>query len=287
MNIANNGKCVTCEEGSQLFDPTSRACVDCGTVFSRCSTCSKDKCLSCEEGKSYHYVEDTGMCSTCSELYGSGCADCNETHCTKCTDNDCCDDGEQIIATDGVDSATCGTCAIVDENCIECTSEVCTKCKDNTMFVKDGKCVSCSDEFEGCSRCTADMCLECINTNPYEMILTFDGCYPNDTAIIDEPSSSEKPSSSSSSSLPPTSSVSPSSTPASSQPVVAPSSTPKDKDGGSKTGMIVGIVIGCVAAVAIVALAIYCLATNGRKHGKVDADIFEGEDSNWVSMSVL
>jgi len=154
------------------------------------------------------------------------------------------------------------------------------------MFIKDGKCVACSEEFEGCGRCTADMCLECINTNPYEMILTYDGCYPNDTAVIEEPSSPEKPSSSSP--VPPSSSVSPSSTPVSSQPVVAPSSTPKDSDGGSKTGMIVGIVIGCVAAIAIVALAIYCIATNGRKHSKVDGVLFEdGEEANWVSMSVL
>jgi len=185
---------------------------------------------------------------------------------------------EQIIALDA-ESMTCGTCALIDENCAECTSESCTKSKDDTMFIKNGRCVACSEEFEGCGRCTADMCLQCINTNQYEMILTFEGCYPNDTVDAEEPSSSEKPSSSSP--LPSSSIAS-----ASSQPIVAPSSTPKNNDGGSKTGMIVGIVIGCLAAVAIVAFAIYCLVTNGSKHGKVNSDIFEN-DPNWVSMSVL
>jgi len=50
--------------------------------------------------------------------------------------------------------------------------------------------------------------------------------------------------------------------------------------------MIAGIVIGCLVVVAIVGVAVYCIATNGAKHGKVSADIFE-EDDNYVSMSVL
>lgn len=50
--------------------------------------------------------------------------------------------------------------------------------------------------------------------------------------------------------------------------------------------MIAGIVIGVVCGVAIIAVAIFCCVTAGKKHGDVDSDIFE-EDPNYVSMSVL
>jgi len=277
MNIANNGKCIKCRDGEQVFNTTTKTCVDCGTLFSRCSTCSEDKCLSCESD-SFIYVEETGTCQTCSELYGIGCTECNSTHCIVCTDNDCCEDEQQqIIVMDG--TAMCGTCSMLDENCVECTTEECTKCKDDSMFIEDGKCVKCSDRFDECGKCTADMCLSCTNPDSTKLILTYDGCYPNDTMEdVDEPSSPSPLSSSSSSS--------PSSSSSTSQPIIAPSSPASDGDGGSNAGMIAGIVIGCLVVVAIVGVAVYCIATNGAKHGKVSADIFE-EDDNYVSMSVL
>ena len=54
----------------------------------------------------------------------------------------------------------------------------------------------------------------------------------------------------------------------------------------SNAGMIAGIVVGCVVVVAIVAVTVYCLVTNGPKHGKVDPSFFE-EDEDHFSMSVL
>jgi len=263
MNVANNGKCIKCRDGEQVFDTTSNTCVDCGTLFSRCSTCNKDKCLSCE-GESFIYDEETGACQTCSELYGSGCTECNNTHCIKCTDDDCCEKGQQIVVMDG--TATCGSCSMLDENCAECTTEDCTNCKDDSMFIEDGKCVKCSDRFDECDKCTADMCLGCTNPDSKKMILTYDGCYPNDTMEDGDNSSS-----SSSSSF---------------QPITVPSSLVSGGDGGSKAGMIAGIVVGCLVVAAIVGIAVYCVATNGAKHGKISADIFE-EDDNYVSMSVL
>ena len=50
--------------------------------------------------------------------------------------------------------------------------------------------------------------------------------------------------------------------------------------------MIAGIVVACVAAVAIVAIIIYCVATSGAKHGKIDSSISE-QETEFVSMSVL
>jgi len=50
--------------------------------------------------------------------------------------------------------------------------------------------------------------------------------------------------------------------------------------------MIAGIVIGVVLAGAIVATAIICAVTAGKKHGKIDPVIYE-EDTEFVTMSVL
>jgi len=50
--------------------------------------------------------------------------------------------------------------------------------------------------------------------------------------------------------------------------------------------MIVGIVIGVLVIVAIVAVAVYCVATSGAKRGKIDSSIYE-EDPEFISMSVL
>jgi len=54
--------------------------------------------------------------------------------------------------------------------------------------------------------------------------------------------------------------------------------------------MSVGLIAGIVVAAAVVATAAIsftvCLATAGRKHGKVAEEFFEAEDK-FVSMSVL
>jgi len=297
MNVANNGKCITCEEGKQVFSQTSKTCVDCATMFSRCSTCNKDKCLSCEQP--YIYDGDSGTCSTCSKLHGTGCSDCNTTHCLRCMDDACCDDGEQIIATNGLENATCGTCSMVDENCIECTSEECIKCKDDTMFIENGKCVKCSDTFEECGHCTPDMCTMCINTNSSEMILTYDGCYPNDTIVEEEEEDKSSSFMSLLSSVHSSKSSLPSSSSKPSQPVVVPStaaSPANDKSeggGNSKTGMIVGIVVGGLALIALVGVAVYCVVIKKAKHDEVAdpeqaayPDLFE-DDAVVVSMSDL
>ena len=51
-------------------------------------------------------------------------------------------------------------------------------------------------------------------------------------------------------------------------------------------GMIVGIVVGAVALVAIVGVAAYCALSTSGKKGKIDPSIYE-EDVEFKSMSVL
>ena len=51
-------------------------------------------------------------------------------------------------------------------------------------------------------------------------------------------------------------------------------------------GMIVGIVVGAVALVAIVGVAAYCVLSTSSKRGKIDPSIYE-EDAEFQSMSVL
>jgi len=130
------------------------------------------------------------------------------------------------------------------------------------MAVDSGECKSCSELFDKCGKCDSDKCSE--SSEKEGWILTDNGCYKPD-----EPS--------------PSSGVTPSSS-HQSKPIVPSSSSSHKK--GSKAGMIVGIVIGVLAAVAIIAIAIYCVVTSGPKHGKIDSGIYE-EDPHFTSMSVL
>jgi len=59
-----------------------------------------------------------------------------------------------------------------------------------------------------------------------------------------------------------------------------------EEDEGSNAGLIAGIVVACVVVVAIAAVAIWCVATAGAKHGKIDPLIYE-EDTEFATMSVL
>jgi len=68
-----------------------------------------------------------------------------------------------------------------------------------------------------------------------------------------------------------------------------PSSQPLEKkssDEPSNAGMIAGIVIAVVVAAVLVCICIFCVATAGKKHGKIDSQFYE-EDAEFVSMSVL
>jgi len=257
VHVGVDGKCIKCVDEEEIFNTTSRTCMGCNILYSRCSKCNADMCTSCED-VTYIHNETTGACETCSELHGTGCTSCNSSHCTDCIDNGCCNEGEKIITVPGSSYPTCGTCSDFDKNCTNCSATTCTKCKDG-MFIDNGTCVTCGELFAECGLCDADKCTQCLDTNETKWILTPDGFIPNDTAPVSSSSHT-------------------------SQPVIGhPSSSVKE--GGSNVGMIVGIVVGCVVLIVIVAIAIYCFATRNRKHKKMNND-FE-EDDTFISMSVL
>jgi len=266
MNVGVNGNCVSCVEEKQVFSSSSRTCVDCSTVFSRCSKCNTDMCTSCES-ENYLHNETTGECLTCSEVHGTGCTSCDNDHCNSCIDIDCCEDGDKIISVPGK-KPTCGKCRDFNENCSECTATTCTKCKDGMFFDKDeGVCVRCSDVFAECGECNADQCTECNDPDTTKWILTPNGCIVNDTVVIPSSDSSQSHSSS--------------------LPIHPPSSSNDEVD----VGMIVGIVLGCFAFVAIIIVAVVCYVTRGPKHKKnkgfyLFSDAVAAE-ADGVSMSIL
>jgi len=266
MNVGVDGNCVSCLDEEQVFNAISRTCVDCSTVFSRCSKCNADMCTTCGD-EMFQHNDTTGECLTCSELHGTGCTSCNSTHCEECTDNWCCVDGEKIVTVPGK-NPECGTCSDFNENCSECSVTTCTKCKDGMFLDKDeGACVTCGDVFADCDECNADQCTKCLGPDTTKWILTPNGCIANDTFVM---SSSTHPA--------------PPPAPA----VTTPSSSEKS---GSKTGMIVGIVFGCLAFVVIVGIVIYCVVTRKSKNSNYKrSDSFYGDDeddSNFISMAVL
>jgi len=64
---------------------------------------------------------------------------------------------------------------------------------------------------------------------------------------------------------------------------VSTSATPEEK---SNAGMIIGIVVGVLAALVIVAIIIYFVVTAGAKRSKIDPSIYE-EDLEFSTMSML
>ena len=74
----------------------------------------------------------------------------------------------------------------------------------------------------------------------------------------------------------------------SSVPVKKSSSNKGDDDDGDETnvGMIIGIVVAAIVVIILIVVVVWCIATNGKKHGKVDSSVFEDE-TEFISMSVL
>jgi len=230
-------------------------CQKCDAIFSQCSTCSlENNCTQCEDG----FVPDNeGGCVTCQSKHGEGCSTCTADECSSCTAEACakCEEGKQVIIIEG--KVICDTCNKLTAKCTSCTSTECTSCESG-MAVDSGVCKSCSELFDKCGKCDSDKCIECSEKEGW--ILTENGCYKADESSSSSSSHQSKP--------------------------IVPSSSSSSPEKDSKAGMIAGIVIGVLAAVAIIAIAIYCVATSGPKYGKMDSGIYE-EDPQFVSMSVL
>jgi len=261
-NLTKEGKCVECGGEAQFFDEDTKTCVQCGTVYSHCEKCGVDGCSDCEG----LYIASEGQCKTCMTLYGEGCGACNETKCTECKNEKCCDPETHLHVVG--DDVKCGTCSSAfDEKCVECTMDECTKCDDKLIVDPiEHKCKECSAVFKECGECNADECLKCSDEKD---ILTANGCVK--PAPVEPQSSALRPS------------TSQMSTPSVLKPL---SSVVESSSKKSNGGMIAGIVIACVVVVAIVAIAVYCVVTSGKKKGKIDPTIYE-DDPEFISMSVL
>jgi len=215
--------------------------------------------------------EITGECHSCGELHGIGCTECNSSQCTVCNDNACCGEGKQIITIPNGKQAECGSCSEFDENCTSCTSTFCTGCKEG-MYADENthKCFACSNLFANCGECSATKCTKCIGSNPAQWVLTPNGCVENSTYKSSSSSLSSSPQQESS------------------KPVIASSSVTEPDS--SNTGMIVGIVVGCLALVFIVVIAFVCVRSMRKNRGNVAPEAYEEEsssESTSVSMAVL
>jgi len=128
------------------------------------------------------------------------------------------------------------------------------------------------------------MCISCANSDDW--IYTVNGCAEKQKpATISSEEKTETSSSSSGGGSGGGKDIEP--THSSSRTVTAVTSDEdEEEEEGTNVGMIVGIVVGCVAFVVIAAVAIYCFVTSGSKYGKIDPSIFE-EDREFTSMAVL
>jgi len=278
----NNFACTKCEEGYYVnsigwcdniygvYNNATKTYMDCSEMIAHCSVCeSADRCSECQYGFG---LDEDGRCKSCNLIFDGGCSSCvDSSECLECLGDSCCDENEFFSSWD----QPCFTCAdLYGENCAECTRGSCTACKPGYLLdvTSDDSCKdTCNSLFEGCASCNAWECTSC--SDP-DWVLTPNGCYKapehssSKTSSVSEVSSSSNVPSSSSS-----------------KPVVGPSDD-DEEDGGLGVGAIVGIVIACAAAVTIAIIAFCCLATAGKKHGKVDKDVYE-EENEFVSMSVL
>jgi len=270
-NLNGEGKCIKCDTG-KFFDEKTKSCVECGEMYLHCDTCNDGVCSACEGD---YYLKD-GKCKTCMDMYNPACTSCTSTECTACISDECCDGDEHIINSNG--QYDCKACAEAyeDEKCNDCTATECTSCEAGFAKGPSTKCTSCSDLFEGCSLCDEDHCLECADEKALNL---GNGCFIQPDTDSSNPSSSNPSSSNPSSSNPQP--HSPSSEPVS--PISPPSDdSPKD----SNVGLIAGIIVAVIVAAIIIAVCAFCVATAGKKHGKVDPIIYE-EDPQFISMSVF
>jgi len=193
---------------------------------------------------------------------------------------------------------TCGETQYLDgDDCVDCTSpcmkctgaNVCSSCVEGYNLDKDNHCIQCAtgQVFDSEKK-------ECVEKSPDSSSKSETTSSKSETTSSKSETTSSKSETTSSksettSSKSETTSTSNSGAPQppaqqSSQGVPEPAS--KSSDGGSNAGLIAGVVVAAVAAAALIAVAIYCIATAGKKRGKVDPVIYE-EDPEFVSMSVL
>lgn len=310
--------CEDCPDGYVLgndkvcrFDCAAKfgeACTDCTEAKCICpsgqkwnghfceailSECAKDDVVCSLCGKDYSAINVKGKCSTCADTFGTGCSKCSVSNCTEIKDGfkRC---GVKVVPSDTDCSEVCSDlfpgCSECNEDKTECVTcenglvlvdGVCSfdtkQCDLGKTLLNNGgslSCGSCSDldqncvplrcSSRGCTLCkfgfalsSSGTCFNCSNTFPGCSLCQEDAC----TKCL-----------TSSNILTPNGCISQS-------PYV-----PSDE---LSAGAIVGIVLGSLALLALISLAVYCVAVRATgKHGTIDPSLYE-DDLEFKSVSVL
>ncbi|KAL7717125.1 protein serine/threonine kinase [Entamoeba marina] len=186
--------CTLCDSNYRLnytgSSYSTYGCIECD--IDDCLKCNGTYCGECNES---FFVNDTGLCQSCS-YYDEHCLICSEqSSCTSCelgyyaagnsclpcsnipgcmtclqTDGVCTDCADGYLLT----KESCDTCDSYFPNCMSCSYSSCEKCNEN-YFLENGVCKQCS-EIQGCKSCsqTNRTCFNCYKS--YALVET-DGVY--------------------------------------------------------------------------------------------------------------
>jgi len=278
-------KCI-CSEGQKWNGQK------CAVVEDECD--ANDKlCSAC--GKGFDLIDVLGKCKKCSDAFGAGCKACTKSKCTEVT-NDAefklC--GAKAVAI----TEECPTeCSDLFPGCKpeSCTPEACNECSGD-LVLQDGfcsfndnvcstgqllvnvggtvSCGTCKDLDENCIplRCTGHGCTLCkvgyalsSAGTCFNCTKTFPGC-----GLCHEDACTKCLTSSN---------------------ILTPngcfSQSPYVPEEPVNVGLIVGCVIGGLAVLVLIILAVYCIVVRSqRKHGLIDPSIYE-DDLEFKSVSVL
>jgi len=152
---ADDSHCESCPDG-YILDDKSVCRVDCAKKFGqKCTYCSETKCIcsdrsqewnpengKCEDkrdctssdpavctycGLGYDLMDFSGKCSTCAAVFGQGCANCTESHCTGVAE------GYKLVGAISVPSSSSDPteCGTLFPGCSSCNNSVCSACGTN------------------------------------------------------------------------------------------------------------------------------------------------------------
>jgi len=313
--------CETCLDGYYL-DAKSVCRINCTKFGQNCPYCSATRCICpnkdqewneakgvCQAKKDcsssdpavctycgfgFDLIDFNGKCSTCAAVFGTGCVNCTESHCTGVAE------GYKLVGAVSVASSASDptSCSALFPGCSTCNStgnsSVCTACGENAELVGsfckykkpscdagqiplyiqekmtcgtcqtfDANCVPSRCSGHGCTMCktgfavtAAGGCINCSSTFPGCGMCQEDACTRcrSSTWILTPNGCFNQ------------------------NPYVPPEE--------SNAGLIAGIVVGALVVVALLILAIYCIVTSSMKSGQIDPSLYE-DDLEFKSVSVL
>jgi len=309
--------CDSCPDG-YVLDSNSVCRYDCSKFGSNCATCtstkcicsdssqewdsSQDKCVAVKEcskndpavctycGVGYQLLDFNGKCSTCEAVFGTGCKNCSDSKCLTAKQ------GYKLCGAVAVaETADCPTeCSSLIPGCSECNNMTCANCSSSAVAVggfckyklptcttpqkvilknNEFTCGTCQSFDENCigNRCTGTKCTMCrtgFGLSSEGGCVNCSSKFPGCIKCLEDACTQCK----------------------SSIWVLTPNGcfnqNPYVPPEESKAGMIAGIVIGVLALIAIVTLAVFCIVTGASKHGQVDPSLYE-DDLEFKSSSML